>query len=137
VTAALTREALERMIAGCPHHRWLGLRLDAFDQAAGEITVSLAARAEFSRAEGRVELHGGILATLIDIAGDYAVALKVGRGVPTIGLHVDYLRLARGARASAQARVVKCGRSIAVVDIAAHDDTGTLVAVGRASYSTA
>src|SRR5262249_51161678 len=34
--------------------------------------------------------HGGVLATLIDLGGDWAMVKKTGRGVPTINLHVDY-----------------------------------------------
>ena len=133
----MTRTQLEAMIAGCPFHRQLGIALEDFDAAAGSLTLSLTAQKAFSRDDERVELHGGVIATLIDIAGDYAVALRVGQGVPTISLHVDYLRFARGTKAVATARLVKCGRSIAVVDIEVSDETGALIAVGRASYSSA
>ena len=133
----MTRDELQSMVDGCPLHRLLGLTVEDFDAETGEVALSLTARKDLSRDNDRVELHGGIIASLIDIAGDYAVALRVGRGVPTINLHVDYLRLARGAKAIARAKIVKCGRSIAVVDIEARDETGTLIAVGRGSYSSA
>lgn len=133
----MTLDELQVMLNGCPFHRFLGLTAEALDEAAGSVTISLIARPDFSRDDDRVELHGGVIATLIDIAGDYAVALKLGQGVPTINLHVDYLRFARGARATATARIVKFGRSIAVVDIEARDETGSLIAIGRASYSSA
>ena len=132
----MTRSDLEAMIAGCPFHRQLGLQLEDFDEAGGWLTISLTAQQALSRDDERVELHGGVIASLIDIAGDYAVALKVGRGVPTISLHVDYLRFARGTKAVATAKVVKCGRSIAVVDIEVSDETGSLIAIGRGSYSS-
>lgn len=133
----MTRDELEAMIAGCPFHRQLEIALDDFDAAAGWLTLSLSANESLSRSDERVELHGGVIASLIDIAGDYAVALRVGRGVPTIGLHVDYLRMARGTKAIATAKLVKCGRSIAVADVEVTDETGALVAIGRASYSSA
>lgn len=133
----MTRPELEAMIAGCPFHRQLGIMLEDFDAAMGRLTLSLTAREAFSRDDTRVELHGGIIATLIDIAGDYAVVLKVGQGVPTISLHVDYLRFARGTKAFATATLIKCGRSIAVVDIEVADETGALIAVGRGTYSSA
>lgn len=133
----MTRDELQAMVNGCPLHRLLGLTVEEFDTELGEVTLSLTVRKDFSRDDDRVELHGGIIASLIDIAGDYAVALKVGRGVPTINLHVGYLRPARGAKAVAHARLVKCGRSIAVVDIEACDETGKLIAVGRGTYSSA
>lgn len=132
----MTREELTELVRGCPFHRFLDLQLESFDEAEGVVTLSLTARQEFSRSEDQVELHGGIIATLIDIAGDYAVALKTGCGVPTINLTVDYLRLARGAKAIATAKIVKCGRSLAVVTIEVCDETGAQVAIGRGTYSS-
>lgn len=132
----MTRADLQAMVDGCPLHRLLGLTVEEFDSELGEVTLSLTARSDFSRDDDKVELHGGVIASLIDIAGDYAVSLKVGHGVPTINLHVDYLRFARGTKAVARARLIKCGRSIAVADIEACDETGTLIAVGRGTYSS-
>jgi uncharacterized protein (TIGR00369 family) len=132
----MERATLEAMLAGCPYHRGLQLALDDFSASEGWITVSLAVRAELSRSEERTELHGGAIAALIDIAGDLAVALKVGAGVPTIGLSVDYLRPARGSRVAATARLLRCGRTIAVVDVSVQDETGVLVAVGRGTYAS-
>lgn len=132
----MTRDELTAMVRGCPFHRFLDLQLESFDVEQGVVTLSLTAREEFSRSEDQVELHGGVIATLIDIAGDYAVALKTGCGVPTINLSVDYLRLARGAKATATARIAKCGRSIAVVTIEVCDETGAKIAIGRGTYSS-
>lgn len=130
------RAHLQAMLNACPFHRFLRPELVDFSAGEGWIAIAVAAREALSRSDQRVELHGGVIAALIDIAGDYAVALKLGRGVPTIGLHVDYLRFARGARAMATGRIVKLGRSIAVVDIMVTDETGALIAVGRGSYSS-
>jgi len=133
----MTRQELEKLLHDCPFHRFLGMQLDAFDTEAGTVAISLPLREEFSRANGRVELHGGITAALIDIAGDYAVAIRISRGVPTINLRIDYLKMGRGDRIVARARAIRIGRSIGTVDIEVEDATGTLIAVGRGTYSTA
>jgi uncharacterized protein (TIGR00369 family) len=133
----MDRKELEDQIADCPFHRFLGLKLEEMSVENETLTLSVEAREEFSRSNDRVELHGGIIASLLDIAGDYAVALVIGQGVPTINLRVDYLRLARGKKAYAKAKVIRCGRSIATVDIEATDETGTLFAIGRGTYSSA
>lgn len=133
----MNRAGIEALIADCPFHRLLGVTVEALDPVAGSITLSLDTRPEFSRNGERAELHGGIIATLIDIAGDYAVALRLGRGVPTIALNVDYLRFARGTKAVATARLIKCGRSIAVATVEVADESGQTVAVGRGTYATA
>ena len=74
---------------------------------------------------------------LIDIAGDYAIASKLGRGVPTIDLRVDYLRPARRGDLRALARAVKVGRTVGVADVELRDANDAVVAVGRCAYSTA
>lgn len=134
---SMDRETLEAMVLGCPFHRLLGLELEAFDPEAGTVTLGLPLREEFSRQDGTVELHGGITAALIDIAGDYAVAVRIGRGVPTIDLRVDFLKMGRGARVTAEARALRLGRTICTVDVDVRDATGALIAVGRGKYSTA
>lgn len=133
----MERTKLEELISGCPLHRFLGIKLEDMSVDEESVTLSVVVREEFSRSDDRQELHGGILAALIDIAGDYAVALKVGSGVPTINLRVDYLRMARGGKAVAKARILRCGRTIATVDIEVRDETNALVAVGRGAYSSA
>lgn len=133
----MDRDRLQALILGCPFHCWLGLEVDAVDMAEGSVTLGLPLRPEFSRSDATIELHGGITAALIDIAGDYAVALSLGRGVPTIDLRVDYLRMGRGERVSATARALRLGRTIGTVDVAVHDAEGALIAVGRGKYSTA
>jgi len=134
---SLARGELEAMVRGCPFHRLLGLELEGFDAEAGEVTIGLSLREDLSRKDGEVELHGGVTAALIDIAGDYAVAVRTGRGVPTIDLRVDYLKMGRGGRIAATARAVRVGRSIGTVDIEVLDETGAVIAIGRGKYSTA
>jgi uncharacterized protein (TIGR00369 family) len=93
-------------------------------------------RDELGRADDSDWYHGGVISALIDIAGDYAVASKLGRGVPTIDLRVDYLRPARRGELRAIARAVKVGRSIGVADVELRDAKGAVVAIGRCAYST-
>lgn len=76
----------------------------------------------------------GLQALRIDVAGDYAVAVRAGAGVPTVSLSVDYLRMVEGGALVAEAQLVKLGRRISLVDVRVLDDAGRLVALGRASY---
>ena len=75
----------------------------------GAVEMRLPWRDELGRADGSDWFHGGVISALIDIAGDYAIASKLGRGVPTIDLRVDYLRPARRGDLRALARAVKVG----------------------------
>ena len=66
--------------------------------------------------------------------GDFAVAVVVKGGVPTINFRVDYLRPSTGTHLVAKARIRRVGRTVGVVDIDVFDDQGRLTAVGRGCY---
>jgi uncharacterized protein (TIGR00369 family) len=68
--------------------------------------------------------------------GDFAVALVVGGGVPTINIRIDYLKPAVGTTITGTARVRRSGRTVTVVDIDVFDEANALVAVGRGTYSS-
>ncbi len=111
--------------------------LESWDKAAGEARFRLPFAPEYRRSDKAPGHHGGVIATLIDVAGDFAVAIKCDTGgVPTINLAVDYLRMAGDVDLVAKARVRRAGRTIAVADIDVETDDGRLIAVGRAAYST-
>ena len=123
-------------VRAAPFHRLLGFELVALDAKAGSASVRMPRRPEFNRSDSEAGIHGGAIASLIDIAGDYALAVLVGGGVPTIDLRIDYLRPAIDTALIAVAHVVKSGRMIAIVDIAVRDEAGKLVAIGRGCYAT-
>lgn len=119
-----------------PFHKWLLPELVAINEDENGVTIRLKIRPELGNSLERTDLHGGIVAALIDIAGHAAVAAKVRHSVPTIDMRVDYLRPASGTKILAVASIVKFGRAISLVDIRLTDDQNKLVAVGRASYVT-
>lgn len=114
------------------------LRLDllAHDAAAGTVTIKAPWRTAYERGAGTRQWHGGPIAALIDIAGDFALIAKLGRGLPTIDLRIDYLRPAIGTDLVANARTLRAGRTVGIADVDVLDDSGRLVAVGRGVYST-
>jgi uncharacterized protein (TIGR00369 family) len=118
-----------------PFHRLIGLELVRADD--GVVEMRLPWKDELGRADGSDWYHGGVISALIDIAGDYAIASKIGRGVPTIDLRVDYLRPARRGELRAMAQAVKVGRTVGVADVQLRDASNAVVAIGRCAYSTA
>ena len=69
---------------------------------------------------------------LIDLTADFAIAAKLGRGVPTVDMRVDYLRPATAEVYTIRARVVRLGRTLATVDAEVEAADGQKVACGRA-----
>jgi|SRR5271168_4695804 len=127
---------LRREMESSPYHRLLGLEAVSTDATTGSVTLCLHMRPEFQRAANDSFVHGGIIAALIDIAGHAAVAVQIDRMAPTIDLRIDYLRPAGGNQFTATAKLLRCGRSVARVDIEVSDSQGCIVAVGRGSFST-
>jgi uncharacterized protein (TIGR00369 family) len=125
---------LQQMVTAPPLHRWLGVQLTALDETMVEITMPW--RAEFVANTEIGYTHGGIIASLIDLAGDYAIAAKLGHGVPTIDLRTDYHATAMPGPLVARARLVKLGRTLATADVQVFGETGELLASGRGVYFT-
>lgn len=125
--------AVGDVISHAPYHRLLQFDFVSQDIDAGCVCLGINIRPELMRSDSGDGLHGGAIASLIDVAAFYAVRLAAGRAGATVGLSVDYLRPISGPRAEAQARVVKSGRTQAVVDVEVFDGEA-LVAVGRARF---
>jgi uncharacterized protein (TIGR00369 family) len=126
---------LRDSLSAPPFHQWLKPEMVSADEENG-VVVRLVLRFEFRRHPERPEIHGGVIASLIDIAGHAAIAAKLQHGVPTIDLRIDYLRMAAGRELRAAAALLKLGRTVGVVDVRVTDDQGKLVAAGRGTFST-
>jgi len=129
-----TLHRLQESLDDPPYQRFLGLKAVGLDTEAGTVTLALPFKRELCRSSKEPEIHGGVTAALIDIAGDYALAIALDDGVPTIDLRVDYLRMAVETDLTAKAKAVKKGRTLSVVDVEVTDERGRLIAIGRATY---
>ena len=79
--------------------------------------------------------HGGILATLIDVVADYALAAEIGAPAPTVDLRVDYHKAAMQGDLTVRAKVLRRGGSFACCEAFVYDKAGELVASGRGTYA--
>ncbi len=134
--APVTVEQLQGFLDYAPFHEFLKMRVESIDREAQRLCLRLPFRREYQRMPDPPQIHGGPIASLIDIAGTYVMWAVLGKGVPTINLRIDYLRPVVDSALRATASVRRAGRTIAVVDIDVHDDKDRLVAVGRGSYGT-
>lgn len=132
----MSRTSLEQVLENSPFQRVLGLRLENVDIAAQTLTLRAVYGPHVERVAGSGQYHGGVIASLIDIAGDFALIAVLGHGVPTINFRVDYLRPATRSDLLARAQVRRAGRTIGVVDIEVTDADGRLIALGRGCYGT-
>jgi uncharacterized protein (TIGR00369 family) len=78
-----------------------------------------------------------VLAALIDLAADWAMVARTGRGVPTIDLRVDYHSAAMPGDLTARGKVVRFGSQFSTAEAQIFDQQGKLLASGRGTYFTA
>ncbi|MCW5774766.1 MAG: PaaI family thioesterase [Rhodospirillaceae bacterium] len=132
---SFTLSDIQAFLDSSPFNRFLGLKVEHLDAEKGEIAMRMPMRPELERG-GPVsgQFHGGPVAALIDTVGDFAVAIMVGGGVPTINFRVDYLRPSTGAALVGKAIVRRVGRTVGVVDVDVFDEQNRLTAVGRGCY---
>src|SRR5437868_15040897 len=100
-------EKAQASITRGPYHQWLGLKVVAVHDDG--IEVSATWREEWVVNPERRYTHGGVLAALIDLAADWAMVKRTGRGVPTIDLRVDYHAAAMPGELTARGKVMRFG----------------------------
>jgi uncharacterized protein (TIGR00369 family) len=123
---------LGSFLKASPLHRFLGVTLSYAEP--GHVTVTLPFRDELLADLEPPYIHGGVIATLADIAGCFAVISQVGHDVPTVDLRVDYLEPAANGPLEATGKVLRVGRTLAVADVEVRDVRKRLVAVGRGVF---
>ena len=82
-------------------------------------------------------IHGGVLMSLMDIAGIRAGVRASGetRKAVTVNLNCNFLATAMGETVHAEGRVIRKGRSMVFCDVRVFDAaTGKLYAAGQAVY---
>lgn len=134
----MLREWSER---GIPFNRVLGVRVRSIEH--GRARVAVPYRDELIGDVLRPALHGGVISSLVDVAGGIAVltSIEPGDRVSTIDLRVDYLRPGPQKAIVADARVIRSGNRVGVVDVRVHveggegEGDGEPIALGKGVYS--
>lgn len=112
------------------HHRWLGTHVTEVEDEWVEAECPW--KPDFEGAPNTAQ--GGVLATLVDVAAEYAIAAKLGRPVPTINLRIDYHRPARPGTLIARGRIIRAGSTIITAEAQVLDCDRGLCASGRGSF---
>ena len=128
-------EKLQELISRGPFNKWLNFTV--LKASAEGVELKAAWREEWVVNVERRYTHGGILAAIVDVAADYAIAAQLGKPVPTIDIRVDYHKAAMPGDITAKARVVRMGGQYSTAEAYLYDKDGALVASGRGTYFTA
>src|SRR5262245_49858047 len=132
-----TLDALAAGAEAVPYHQSLGVRVETLTRDHARLRVPY--RDENSN-PGRA-LHGGVAASLIDIAGALVARAGVadmnGIEAGTLDLSVDYLAAAIGEDIVADAQVLRRGKEIVYVDVDVRNDAGKRIAKGLVTHRLA
>ena len=128
-------QSVQEALLRAPYHRWLGLSVLALDEKGIDLKATW--REEWVVNAERRYTHGGVLAALVDLAADWALVKRTGRGVPTLDLRVDYHAAAMPGDLIAKGRVIKAGGTISTAEAHIYDLEDKLLASGRGTYLTA
>lgn len=132
------KEFLHLLSEVIPFNKFLGITVD--HAAEGHVVLKLPYRPELIGDASRPALHGGAISTLIDVAGGFAVWTQLAGiedRVSTIDLRVDYLAPAAPQDLLAEAKIVRVGNRVGVVDVRCWQPStpDRAVATGKAVYS--
>jgi uncharacterized protein (TIGR00369 family) len=141
------RAAISHYFERIPFNQMLGIRLEQMEAARASIHMPM--RPELIGNFSQGILHGGVIATLLDVVGGLMAmigAFSRDHHLPqrermaklaklgTIDMRVDYLRPGRGQAFTATAVLLRTGNKVAVVRSELHADDGTLIAAGTGTY---
>lgn len=140
-------QQLSSAFTDIPFNRMLGLKLDHIDQQ--HVTMSFAMKAELIGNFMHGILHGGVISSVLDMAGGMvvmanAVFKNVDRSIAeiveilakcsTIDLQVSYIRPGRGTLFHAKAWLIKSGNKIAFTRMELLNQDDSLIATSSGTY---
>ncbi|MBW8189964.1 thioesterase family protein [Neiella marina] len=132
---------------GMAFDKVIGLKVDRYDPTGAQL--SFRGKPELIGNPIHKILHGGVIATALDVAGaavTFAAALARMPAMPeselreklarmsTIDLRVDYLRPGRGDVFTVTSHIIRTGSKVAVARMELHNEDGTHIAFGTGTY---
>ncbi len=130
----ILREIVEQRI---PFNRFLELKLQ--EAEGGKAKLVFPFRDEMVGNFLTHVLHGGIIASVLDVIGACAVLSTFEKesplyGMGTVDLRVDYLQPGSGREFTATGEVMRGGRILCSTRMELYNDAEKLIAIGTAVY---
>jgi uncharacterized protein (TIGR00369 family) len=122
-----------------PFNKLLGIRVIGAED--GKAAIGFDFRPELVGNFKMNILHGGVIASVLDLVGGAAVIASFGpdeplHGMGTVDLRTDYLRPGSGKHFIATGEVLRHGRILSSTRMELRNDTNELIAAGTAVYRT-
>ena len=132
---SLTIDDIQEQISRSKYHQLSQPKVMKLDNETATLTLRASMCDQFERQPETNQWHGGVLASLVDITGHYALMLVAGGPMLTLNFSTDFLRLAVSEHLYATASVRRIGRTVGFVDVEITDFSGMTVVTGRACYA--
>jgi uncharacterized protein (TIGR00369 family) len=124
-------ERIQKYTGSLPYFQLLGIQVEELHDDGA--TLSCRLKHELKNSHGG--LHGGVLATLADVAIGVALTARFGPNtVTTVDISINYLRPVASGSVRARSHLTRVGSSLVTGRIDMTDDKGRLVAIGTATY---
>jgi acyl-CoA thioesterase len=128
----MTFEKLKEFLQEIPFNAHVGLRLVRLNKDG--VTIECRLRPELMNGSG--VLHGGVTATLADVAVGMALARHMGRprAATTVEMKINYLRPVAQGKVTARAHLVKVGARLCCGRVDIFDGGRRPAAVALVTY---
>ncbi len=124
------RDIMEHLVNKDPYSSLLGIKSKIIDDGKSESTLILE---EKHMRLGNI-VHGGVICSLVDMAGGTAV-LSIGKkNQVTTNLDINFLRPISKSPARAVGQVIRKGKNICVAKVEVFDGEGKLCAYATGSW---
>jgi acyl-CoA thioesterase len=124
-------ENMQAFMRAIPFNQHLGIEVVAAHEDG--MTVSCTMRPEMRNGHG--VLHGGVIATLADVAVGVALKPRIApKTATTIDLKVNYLKPVTEGKLWARCYLVRVGKTLITGRVDLTDDQGKMVAIAIVSY---
>ena len=128
----LSREDAKQLLLACPLHAAIGLELLEFEPGRTKFRFEPPA---LVRAGDPGVVHGGALATALDVASCFAAIAETGHDCSTVDLRADFLRPAMDPSFDLEGKLRRAGQRLAWADAALTTLDGRLVAAARGVFT--
>lgn len=115
---------------GSPIAKSFGMRLSYNENF--QATLDLPYNANLNHALGGI--HGGAIATMIDNAGWFTVAVRYKTWIATTEFNIKLLEPVEKAHLRSHGELIRAGKKIAVARMRVVSEDGTLVAIGSGTF---
>jgi uncharacterized protein (TIGR00369 family) len=123
---------LRELLRSIPFNSHLDLRV--IRAHSDGVTIGCQVQPQFLNANG--VLHGGVTATLADVAAGISLTRHLGRArsVTTVEMKINYLRPVTSGKVTARCRLVQVGARLAIASVEVRDEQQRRAAVALVTY---